>query len=173
MLQLVSGIRGGGAIALAEPSALYRRRYDRDGAMDITACAERRVSAVDPDSLARVLLLAGQLQTLLKDNHSAFAIWLELEESIHAYWLEMSAAHYDLGVEHEEIDGAGESGVRGAGVPEDNSAVAPRRIGAAGGVGATGGAERSPAGSDRSGARTQKEEVAALLRQLADVLDRS
>lgn len=82
---------------VTEPKARYRRNYDHDGAETITRKAEDRVTQERPECLAEVLRLARSLQAVLRDEPEGMALWLDLEEALHRYWLEVAAAHYDLG----------------------------------------------------------------------------
>lgn len=82
---------------VAEPRAQYRRNYDRDGAATITRQAEGLLEQQCPRLLERVLELLRQMRDALEAQPQTTRIWLDLEEALNSYWLEIAAAHYDLG----------------------------------------------------------------------------
>lgn len=82
-------------VRVCEPGADYRARYDRDGGVAITRRAERAVARGNRVEVGRLLALAARFSDRLSGAERA--LWLDLEEALHAYWLEVAVAHYDLG----------------------------------------------------------------------------
>jgi len=85
-----------------------RTRYRRPG----RTAGQRRKAAADAPSgqtearvrsrnrgqrWQRIMMLSEQLSAKLSDE--ARATWLELEELLHAYWLDVSVEHYNRGME--------------------------------------------------------------------------
>lgn len=86
---------------MREPPAEYGpgqwRYYQTDGGHEITRRAERQVAAQAPAQVEALLALADRFRRVLDDETRTH--WLELEEALHAYWSQVSIAHYELGVE--------------------------------------------------------------------------